>query len=335
MNIYAIGTALSDLTAHSSATATTSSTFASVDVCREAVNLTATSTAYIDITPVSDFWFSYRIKTNTTTSNTIAYAFLNLYSTAFSTSQALFRLRKVGGTTASLSANNIIICEHWDGSSWITTGSGGTIGTLIKTISVRLTIDDTLGEYSVYIDGGLLGTLTGDTKFTSATAIDRIEWRDDNNNIMSHIVSEWIVADEDTRDLRVAALSPTADGANTAWTGTYADVDETGVNDADFASSTSANDVETYVMGDIHSSVAGYNVAALVVSMRARRGASGPQNLQGAVRISGTNYTSSSVDALTTSFAPRRAVFTTNPATSFPWLQAAVNGAEIGMKSIT
>ena len=77
-----------------------------------------------------------------------------------------------------------------------------------------------------------------------------------------------------------------------------------------------------------------YNVVAVGVSPRAKRGASGPQNLHMALRSNGTNYYRSTI-AQDVSYTANVAIWETDPATAAAWVNTAAALVQAGVKSIT
>lgn len=330
MTIYYAGTSLADLSGYAACVVDTSSSNASTAVCREGIKFTGTASLYIDLpSGVSDCWFSARMKTIGTTGG--ALTFIEFYDTTVSNTQALFRFTKSGNFNAA----NACTFEYWNGSAWTSVGSF-TTGTSITNITARMNIADSGGTAQAWYGGANIGSLTGDTKFTASTTINRIKMTGGGAAASNDwTISEMVVADTDTRDFRVAALAPTGNGTNTAWTNDYLNVDETGLDDTDYISGASNGDIETYTAGDIDSSLSTADVAAVVVATRSRRGGTGPQNLQGVVRTNSTNYASSSISNLSTAFGPAQAIWMTNPDTGSAWTYAQVNGLEIGVKAVT
>lgn len=143
--------------------------------------------------------------------------------------------------------------------------------------------------------------------------------------------SQVIVADEPTIGWKLATFVPTGNGANTAWTGGFGDVDEIIYNDGDFISSGTANDVETFTLTG--PSLGTTQVKAVAVTTRVRRSASGPQNLQHALRVGGTNYFGAT-KALDVGFTPEITLWATDPATGIAWVPGDVPAIEAGVRSI-
>lgn len=148
--------------------------------------------------------------------------------------------------------------------------------------------------------------------------------------------SEIVVSDEDCRGWRVATLAPNAAGALSQWSGSYADIDEILPDDADFISSATADQVQLVGMSNLSIAAQNMDVKAVCLASRGRKGSTGPQNLQAALRSGGTNYFSANLPNLATSFGPiGRNIWQQNPNTSADFTVSEVQGIELGFKSIT
>lgn len=254
----------------------------------------------------------------------------------------LFRLKgsEAGQVLFQLDADwngaaDIVSLEYWNGSAFTEVGeiAAPFIAATLYKIDVQFKMDNSAGYIRVYINDALTWEYTGDTIFTAATTLNTIEL----SSVFTGIVftySGFIVADEDTRSMVFHQGQATADGANTAWTGTYADVTELDRDDNDFIESGVADQLETFVMDDVHTDLAAYVPRAVVLSTRTRRGATGPQNMQGAVRQAGTDFFTSNLAGITTAYSTRQAVMNTNPATAAAWTISEINANEFGVKSI-
>lgn len=142
-----------------------------------------------------------------------------------------------------------------------------------------------------------------------------------------------VVATEPTIGWRVGRLVPSGAGANTAWVGDYVSVDETTLVETDYIYSGTANQVETFTV-TLSPAITGYVPRAVAVSARARRGASGPANIQMALRSGSTDYFSSSL-SLGLGYTGNFNIWTTNPDTSAAWVSTQISALQIGVKSIT
>lgn len=265
-------------------------------------------------------------------------SFVAFYDTAFGAT-AIARLRGSFSTP-----NYTYVLEVYNGATY------DTVATFTNTIqadnaahffAIHLNLHDTTGKFEVYVDKALAASFTGDTIRAGYTQINKFHLGNPNGSAGTVTTdmdwSEIIVAGggEVPIDYRLKTHTPNANGANTAWTGDYTAIDETGINDADLITTANANDKETFGCTDLVSGTTDRACRAVVVASRCKLGATGPQNLKHAVRISGTDYLSSNVAGLTSAqFVPTQTIWETSPATSAKWTVAEINAMEIGVQAI-
>ncbi len=211
--------------------------------------------------------------------------------------------------------------------SAVMTNVGGT-ASIDEDIAEHLDIyfqgNDATGNVSLFLGGTELISATVDLSLvTGITAV---------RSYHPHRFSQLIIADEPTIGWRLITRYPNAAGATGDFTGTYTDVDETVYNDADFINSSTNGHVETY--GQTGPAISGYTVRAVGVYARAKRGASGPANLQMALRSGGTDYFSAS-KALGIGYAAYGHIWETNPATAAAWVSTAIDALQPGVKAVT
>ncbi|MFC3318586.1 hypothetical protein ACFOHY_17475 [Rhizobium rosettiformans] len=149
----------------------------------------------------------------------------------------------------------------------------------------------------------------------------------------SSYYSGIVVADEPTDYMTVHQTLPTGNGAETAWTGDYTAVDETGVNDTDFIQATAADQVETFTFSQLGSEWAAYEIKAVTVGMRAVGGVATP-TVEGVARIDGVNYAQAAQLPTPATFGAVQAVFETNPADDSAWTRDVINAAQFGVKAV-
>lgn len=225
--------------------------------------------------------------------------------------------------------------EYWNGSVWTMIGAAYTGAFQSVPHDFRCKIDNTVGAFEWWINGVLERSFTGDTDLIASAGCDDVRIGGFTEFVPSNW-TEFIVADVSTLGMRVATLVANGNGANTAWTGGYTDIDENNINDADFISSATATQVETFTLSDLSTAAAALTPVAVVNSFRARNGASGPQNIDPALRTGGTNYFGSSVPGLSTSFSSGYFnVWQINPNTGLDWTVSDINGLELGARSAT
>jgi hypothetical protein len=283
--------------------------------CRATGNLWASSSA--------DFWFSAQVRMTQFQGNAQWIVFLDAAGTR--------RLMIMGDVTNTSTK----ICKR---------NAAGTITTLASlawqpTLNVVHKIDvhvvyGASGSVTVYCDGAQVGTYSGDVTTDSATALQMAEVCGVDYNInMSW--SELIVASTDTRSMNVVTLTNSTAGAAQQWTGTASNVNQSGtVNDTQFIYSDTAGQIQEYQPIALPSG--SFVVEAVVMSARAMRGASGPQNLQYVTRVGSTDYTPIAAFSPATGFTNYQGVITQNPATSSAWSKADLAAAnfQYGLKSV-
>lgn len=191
------------------------------------------------------------------------------------------------------------------------------------------------GSVKLYRDNVLYIDYSGDTVGdTGATTIDKVRLAPLYGYSSSKSsLSEIIIADEDTRDMRLFYKAVNAAGSSSGFTGAYTDVDEVNASDADFISSNTADQISTFNLPDPPAGP--LEVKAVAVCGRARRGTTGPQNLQYALRVNGANYTGTSITLDTAFQHTAQQFWHTSPDTASAWTRSEFDNIEVGVKSIT
>lgn len=145
--------------------------------------------------------------------------------------------------------------------------------------------------------------------------------------------SECLVQDTTTLGCGVQTLPPLAAGNTQSWTpNTLANINPTVINDANFISSATANQVSQWTNATTLPT-GSWTINAVVQSARVSVGTSGPLHFEWNVRTSdGTDHVTGSVAPLT-SFGNFNNVWPVNPHTGVAW-----NAAELinfGLESLT
>ena len=113
-----------------------------------------------------------------------------------------------------------------------------------------------------------------------------------NNNSSYVVHSEFIVANFDTRNLRVGTYIPFADGTYTDGSGTYADIDETSP-DGNAITLAAVGDKQSYTVSMYGSpSLSGI----LAIAVNGLVASDGTHDLQAGLRIGGVDYFSSDLN---------------------------------------
>jgi hypothetical protein len=187
------------------------------------------------------------------------------------------------------------------------------------------------GTFTVYIAGTERLSYSGDLS-AAAAGIAEARFYGSNNTSSNASYHGLVVANVPTIGYRLATFYPNGAGASTDWTNSFSNIDETVHNDADFVYSGTANQVATY--SATGPSLTGYSVRAVGVSARAKRGATGPANMQLVLRAGTTNYLSSTI-ALSVGYQTIANIWETNPDTAADFLSSEISALQPGIKSIT
>lgn len=211
----------------------------------------------------------------------------------------------------------------------LATESGSSFGaSALHRIDMHVTSHGATASVDVYLNASLVITGTFDTTVTGLSDFDSVFLRAPASN-----VSEIIVADEDTRSFSLATLAPNGVGAVNAWTGTWADVDETTTNDADLLTTNTVALDSTLTLTDPPSG--SFSVKAVRISARAQK-ASGATAGSVALGVVTNGSTDAGGDqALTTAWAAYERVMATNPVTSAAWSLTELTPLQINLRSAT
>lgn len=225
-------------------------------------------------------------------------------------------------------ATDVMTIQYWNGSAYVTIDTINISIDAFQDVDMHVECNSATASFSMYFAGTKRIDETN-LNLSGSTAINRLRVYGAN---YSARLSQLIVGDEPMIGWRLATYYPSGAGADTDFNGTYAGIDEIVFNDADFVNSATANEVSTFTLTG--PALTGYVVKAVAVTARAKRGASGPQNLQLVLRSGGTNYFSST-KSLDVGYGGYCHIWETDPATSAAWQNTAISSIQAGVKSIT
>lgn len=201
---------------------------------------------------------------------------------------------------------------------------------LVNSVDVRYENNQTnFVSCKLYLNGGLAANVEhtsvpsfgNPAHFSCSTAFRSV-------SAGSNILSEFIVADGDTRNARLDLIRPTAVGGETDWVGL-----STALADDDPSSgmtSIAAEERQTLLMSAYGGAL---NISAIVVATQSVAGANGPQNMKHTVRMSTVNYDGTPTFAMGDTLQYNITDFKINPATSLPWVGGDLTGLEMGFIS--
>jgi hypothetical protein len=236
-------------------------------------------------------------------------------------------------------------CDNFTGDLQIITSTGVVNVTVLATASAPIT-DSTVyqvilhveafgaaGTATLYVDGVLVATYTGDLTVGGITDVDQVlRWSEGTGFgfLAVYYLSEIIVADEDPTTWGVATLAPNGAGFNNDWNNSYAAIDEVLIADGDMVQSGSAGEASSYALSTIPSG--DLSVIAVCATVRAQRGATGITGILLGVRI-GLAVDLDPAVTLTTTFSTIARIMHTNPTTSDPWLIAELPLLQLAIES--
>jgi len=271
----------------------------------------------------TDFWVTFR-HTNVNNGTTADYNWLTLYD------GSIPRLLIQGTGT-----NNLVKLSKRNAAGAVTFLTNAT-GNFCNTPAICKydihVVSAIAGSVTFYANGTPILTYTGDTTTDAATGLSKVGFaapQTTNNQYYSEI----IVANEDTRSMRLTTCPPLASGNAQQWTGTVGNVNLNTANDNNFNYTNTANQLSQWTTGCTLVTTAG--VIADIQQFARLAKASGPQNFRWSLRDNGVNYDNGGDLPLTTVFQNYSFAWgPTSPATGLPWTISEINaGLQYGVQS--
>lgn len=264
----------------------------------------------------SDIWFHWRASISQPIISGTATHFAALGG---ATAQARLTVTRSGSALAEMTL------EYLSGETWVSVGTYTTVHEALSTFDLH--INKTTGVLQLYAEGALVIDVSG-LSLSGLASFTACRWY--GHIAAAAYFSELCVSTSSTVGMAIISRYPNGDGANTAWTGTYADVDEIVYNDADAISTAAADQLETFT--HTGGSLTGLVIRGVGVTARAKKGATGPTSLKGVIRIGSTDYLSTATEALGLGYGAHGFVWETSPATSSAFTESEIT--QFGVKSI-
>jgi hypothetical protein len=148
-------------------------------------------------------------------------------------------------------------------------------------------------KVDVFISGTLVGSISVAGSNRGLSYARFTQTAETSENYQRHF-SEFIIADQDTRGMRVGTYYPSANGVYTDGTGSYLDIDESGLPDANNIILANPGDKESYAMSRHGSPTL---PAIIAVSANGIVASDGTNDLQAGLRIDDVDYYSSDLGA--------------------------------------
>jgi len=283
----------------------------------------------VDFTAQTEGWLHMNINLRSNGASQQDFSFIELIDSATGNvvlqvdgDNGTFNLeyRNSGGTFTEISPNLLLV-------------AGSTLP-----LDIHWKIDNAVGIFAAYINGSIVASFEGDTLHPGFTQIDRVTLSGTSNfatSVYDAFYSEVIIATVNTIGWRLSTLAPDGTGNSTTWTGDNLDVDDAALDDANFISSTIADEVEQFTVSDLSATAADLNVEAVVVAARSRNAGGVPLNVQMSVRTGSSDFFGSNIAGIGATFTEGLEIFEQNPDTVADWTPGEVDALEIGVKSIT
>jgi hypothetical protein len=209
-------------------------------------------------------------------------------------------------------------------------------------VGLKITIDNSTGAATVYINGVAVLTLTGlDTQVTANAYADVFTLGHLHNFNYIYNVDDFVLMDDSGSscndflgDRGVYADVNSGAGSNADFTpstgSNEGNVDDaTPNNDTDYNKSPNVGDKDSFVFPDLPDDVD--SVDAVCIDIIAKKTDAGSRSLSGYAKSGGSDAVEDD-HPLNTDYDHFQGHFTEDPATSAAWLPSAVNDAELGYK---
>lgn len=207
-----------------------------------------------------------------------------------------------------------------------------TNGTDLRKLDINIINYGISGTVNVYINGIRHITYTGDIRpVYGATTLSKIKlylcvYRNYGAN-----VSEIIVADEDTRLMRLKTLVPSADGDTNDWTGAYTNVNETTLSDSTIITSPSADNTFNANLTGMPAGT--FQIKAVKIATRMTTGPSGI-GIQSGIKTNGNTYLGSTKQAIGY-WETKEELYSINPDTGVQFTDAEIESLQIAHKTVS
>ena len=227
------------------------------------------------------------------------------------------------------------------GTKIITKSSGIAAGNWYY-VEFRLTLNDTGGTATMWVDGAQAGTFTGDTRQSGTQTIYNRLYIGSDDGWGGYIDDVYVVSADATApntnlgDSRVTTLFPNGNGTTSGGTGSdgnstdnYALVDETTYNSADYVDfPTTVKDTYAYSDASLNSgaTIHGIQVASYIAKTDV-----GSITAKPVVRSGGTEVDGTAVTPTSTTAVEFDEVFVTKPGGG-AWTASTIDAAEFGLK---
>lgn len=320
-------------------TVKTSSTYHDDTYTTYAIEVSKQDVMSMDFTASSSGWVHWHTLVNGN-SSTFPLANTPIATITGNSGGNFFRVMQDTDKSLTEGTDFPIFFQRWDGAAWVKVGPDVPEDVKVY-IDIEFKIDPAVGFFIVYTNGQEIGRFDGKTDH-SGTTLDNVTFlgrtTSGGDNDFTTISQLIVTSSEITIDMRLATLDIDGEGATSAWTGTFTDI-----NDQDFdinqkITSGTADEVSTYTVTGLSAGVLAstfLNILSVNVHHYIRDNTGAPTSVQQVVRPLSTDFFSPTDSTIGSGYELSIHRFTTNPDTATNWLLTEIAALEIGAKSIT
>lgn len=286
------------------------------------------SSASMDIPSLGEYWIAFYFLAPTVTVTTGSPGFFLLRNKALDAD--MIRMRMVNATNMQLTKRNP------DG-GYSASANFTWAGNTLYRFDIHVKVDSVSGSYTVYRNGVQIAQINGDI---GNGGIDELRFAKKETTGSAFgtgiAISHVIVADEDTRTLKMFQRLATGEGQRSGWSGTYTDINEIGtvssnspINVASFNEATTYNSKVSFP-GRTLASIDGADILAVVHSAYGIATVDGI-GVKPYERVGGTDLTPAALAPFRTTWGGSQAVQHLNPATGNKYTTAELETGQFGM----
>lgn len=258
--------------------------------------------------------------------------YLYIATAPASASEECFSIRSSAALKLAVRVTSARVLAVYAADGTTLLGTGTTVLLLNTWYRIEVSAaNGTSAAYSLYIDGNLELSGTGNLAATNVATLRLGKGTNRNGQSVDFYHDDWCVSDTSfigPGECRAMALD--GNGTYTALTGTYTDYDETPSNgDTDYVS-TAAAGAETATCASASASGISGRINGVKACIQARF-VSGVGGAATSIRLrSASTNSDSTLHTSDTAYELLTKYYTTDPATSLAWSPAALDGVEVG-----
>jgi hypothetical protein len=222
--------------------------------------------------------------------------------------------------------------QFWNGSGWTNyaTSPFPPVSTL-SSVDIRA-VAGASGSVDLYINKVLVASTSSLNAAVTNFEYFRVFGL---NSGQGSWISQVVVSDSDTRDIKLTSDVADANGANNDGTGTYADTDDIPYNPL-LSRVMTANGEKFTMEKAPRTFPSGYVIDSVFVNVVTRATGGVVANARAVLRIAGTDYASSNVSpALAGGYEGRSGIWNVSPATGVDFTTSEFNAMEFGLEART